>query len=82
MVKFVACRKLALASTAVYLAFCIPGYAQSVVDLPEVTVYGEKIARPSQETTTSVGVVTGDRIQQEQLQDVHEAINSTANALS
>ena len=82
MVKFVACRKLALASTAAYLAFCIPGYAQSVVDLPEVTVYGEKVARPSYETTTSVGVVTGDRIQQEQLQDVHEAINSTANALS
>jgi len=50
--------------------------------LPEVTVHGEKANRTVGETATSVGVVTGERIEQEQVQDIHEAINSTANAIS
>ena len=50
--------------------------------LDPITVTGEKTEREYFRTTTSVGVVTGERIEQEQIQDIHEAINSTANAIS
>lgn len=56
--------------------------AQSPDQLPEVTVLGEKANRTVSETTTSVGIVTGERIEQEQIRDIHDAINSTANAIS
>lgn len=56
--------------------------AQAAVQLEEITIHGEKANRTAAETTTSVGVVTGQRIEQEQIRDIHEAINSTANAIS
>lgn len=75
-------RALALAGcTGISLTLSIPAYAQTQA-LPEITIFGEKVERPSVDVTTSVGVVTGERIQQEQIFDFHEALNAVANALS
>lgn len=59
-----------------------PGAVAGAVMLDPISISGEKVARDYFRTLTSVGVVTGERIEKEQIQDIHEAINSTANALS
>lgn len=50
--------------------------------LPEVVVEGEKVVRTLRDSTTSIGVVTGQQIQQEQIQDLQEVLNSQANVLA
>ncbi|HRF07084.1 MAG TPA: TonB-dependent receptor [Xanthobacteraceae bacterium] len=77
-------RALALAGCAAIslsTALTIPAYAQTVA-LPEITILGELIERRSQDATTSVGVITNERIQQEQILDFHDALNAAANTLS
>lgn len=60
-----------------------PAQQSKRIDAPsQNTIYGEKLQRPSTETTTSVGVVTGERVQQEQIFDFHQALNATANTLA
>lgn len=56
--------------------------AQTAVALPEITIFGEKLARPSDDVTTSVSVVTNERIRQEQLFDIHAVLNAVPNSLS
>ena len=58
------------------------GATPGSIVLGTINVTGEKVEREYFRTTTSIGVVTGERIEQEQIQDIHEAINSTANAIS
>ena len=75
-------RAFALAGcTAITLSLSNPAYAQTMA-LPEITIQGELIERSSQDATTSVGVITNERIQQEQILDFHDALNAAANALS
>src|SRR5262245_30148139 len=50
--------------------------------LPGVVVEGEKVVRTLQDTTTSIGVVTGQQIRQEQIEDMQGALNTQANVLS
>ena len=47
--------------------------------LPGIVVEGEKVVRTLRDTTTSIGVVTGAQIQEQQIQDLQEALNSQAN---
>jgi outer membrane receptor protein involved in Fe transport len=82
MMGLIGYRALAFAGcTAISLSLSIPAYAQTIA-LPEITILGELIERRSQDATTSVGVITNERIQQEQILDFHDALNATANALS
>jgi outer membrane receptor protein involved in Fe transport len=52
-----------------------PGLEQKVVE-------GEKITRTLRDTPTSVGVVTGQEIEERQIRDLDKAIGETANAIS
>ncbi|MDX2203379.1 MAG: TonB-dependent receptor [Hyphomicrobiaceae bacterium] len=52
------------------------------VQVPGIVVEGEKVLRTLPETTTSIGVVTGRQIKDQQIQDLQEAINSTPNAIA
>jgi iron complex outermembrane recepter protein len=47
--------------------------------LPGIVVEGEKVVRSLQATTTSIGVVTGQQIREEQIQDLQDALNTQAN---
>ena len=49
---------------------------------PGIVVEGEKVTRTLRDTTTSIGVVTGEQIKNQQIQDLQEAINSTPNAMA
>jgi len=55
-----------------------PGVANQAA-LPGIVVEGEKVVRSFQATTTSIGVVTGQQIREEQIQDLQEALNTQAN---
>ncbi|HIE69125.1 MAG TPA: hypothetical protein EYP98_02615, partial [Planctomycetes bacterium] len=50
--------------------------------LPGVVVEGEKVVRTLRDTTTSIGVVTGTQIQEQQIEDLQGALNSQANVLA
>ncbi|MCC6491066.1 MAG: TonB-dependent receptor [Candidatus Hydrogenedentes bacterium] len=50
--------------------------------LEQQVVEGEKIVRTLRDTTTSIGIVTGDQIRTEQIEDLQGALNSQANVLS
>ncbi len=81
MMGLIGYRKLMLAGcTAIFSVLAIPAHAQ--IALPEITIFGEKVDRPSIDVTTSVGVITSERIQQEQIFDFHDALNAAANTLS
>lgn len=47
--------------------------------LPQQVVEGEKILRTLRDTTTSIGIITGQDIKEQQIQDLQEALNQTAN---
>lgn len=57
-------------------------YAQETtrVELAPLTVYGEKLAKPLDETASSVSVVTEKDIEQRQTSDLFDVIDRTANA--
>lgn len=50
--------------------------------LPGIVVEGEKVARTLRDTTTSTGVVTGDQIRDEQIEDLQAALNTQANVIA
>lgn len=50
--------------------------------LPGIVVEGEKVARTLRDTTTSIGVITGEQIRTEQIQDLQSALNTQANVLA
>jgi outer membrane receptor protein involved in Fe transport len=50
--------------------------------LPGIVIEGEKVARTLRDTTTSIGVVTGEQIRTEQIEDLQGALNSQANVLA
>lgn len=50
--------------------------------LVQQVVEGEKIVRTLRDTTTSVGVVTGEVIEERQIRDLDEAIEQTANVIT
>lgn len=50
--------------------------------LEQQVVEGEKIVRTIQDTTTSVGVVTGQDITERQIRDLDEALEQTANVIT
>lgn len=50
--------------------------------LPEVVVEGEKITRTLADTTTSIGVTTGQQIRDQQITDLQDALNQTANVVA
>ena len=56
--------------------------APSTAALPGVVVEGEKVIRGLQDTTTSIGVVTGQQIKEQQIQDLQEALNQSANVIA
>ena len=56
-----------------------PSTGTGTSTLPGLVVEGEKVVRTLQDTTTSIGVVTGQQIKEEQIQDLQEALNSQAN---
>ena len=57
-----------------------PAQAPATVLAP-ITVEGEKLERPRQETLTSVGVVTGQEVEDLGLRDVGDAFNLLGNVL-
>lgn len=59
-----------------------PAAVASPEGLPGVVVEGEKVVRTLRDTTTSIGVVTGSQIQEEQIEDLHGALNAQANVLA
>lgn len=67
---------LLLASTA---AIAHAAEAEAPAQLEEVVVTGEKAARSLQDTPTSVAVVTAKDIEEQNLVDVYDLINRTAN---
>lgn len=50
--------------------------------LEQQVIEGEKITRTIRDTTTSVGVVSGQTIEQRQIRDLDEAIEQTANVIT
>lgn len=50
--------------------------------LPQQVVEGEKVVRTLRDTTTSVGVVTGQDIAERQIRDLDSAIEQTANVIT
>lgn len=50
--------------------------------LEQQVVEGEKIVRTVRDTTTSVGVVTGEEIEERQIRDLDAAIEQTANVIT
>lgn len=50
--------------------------------LDQQVVEGEKVVRTVRDTTTSVGVVTGQAIAERQIRDLDEAIEQTANVVT
>lgn len=50
--------------------------------LPGIVVEGEKVVKTLRDTTTSIGVVTGEQIRTEQIEDLQGALNSQANVLA
>ncbi|WP_068464107.1 TonB-dependent receptor [Hyphomicrobium sulfonivorans] len=50
--------------------------------LPGIVVEGEKVVRSMRDTTTSIGVVTGQQIRDEQIEDLQGALNSQANVVA
>lgn len=59
-----------------------PATSAPAVALPGIVVEGEKVVRTLRDTTTSIGVVTGQQIREQQIQDVQEALNQTANVMA
>jgi iron complex outermembrane recepter protein len=55
---------------------------EATTALPGVVVEGEKVVRTLRDTTTSIGVVTGAQIQEQQIEDLQGALNSQANVLA
>jgi iron complex outermembrane recepter protein len=51
-------------------------------ELPGIVVEGEKVVRTLRDTTTSIGVVTGQQIEDERIEDLQGALNSQANVLA
>jgi len=50
-----------------------------VIELPMLTIVGEKIERSYQETQTSVGVATAEDIEKYKLDDLNDTFNTMAN---
>ncbi len=50
--------------------------------LPGIVVEGEKVVKTLRDTTTSIGVVTGEQIRTEQIEDLQEALNTQANVMA
>ncbi len=59
-----------------------PVQSAQAIQLEGIIISGEKLDRPARETTTSVGVVTGDEIKERQIRDLDEAIEQTANVIT
>jgi outer membrane receptor protein involved in Fe transport len=70
-------KKQAIKSNATQATAASP--APAATALPGIAVEGEKVVRSFQATTTSIGVVTGQQIREQQIQDLQEALNQTAN---
>ncbi|MBA15464.1 MAG: TonB-dependent receptor [Sphingomonas sp.] len=74
-----------LLSTSLLIALASPARVAAQNATPaeeeaeEIIVIGEKVARSLQETTASVGVVTADRIEDENILTVQEIYQRTAN---
>ncbi|WEK45973.1 MAG: TonB-dependent receptor [Candidatus Andeanibacterium colombiense] len=76
---------IALAGTAtpVLAEEALAGASVEASDAPnEIIVTGEKISRSLQDTPTSVQVITSGDIQKQNLVDVYDAIDQTANVTS
>lgn len=58
-----------------------PAASEPATAAPQTVVEGEKVTRTIKETTTSIGVVTGQDIKERQVQDLQEAIQQTPNAV-
>lgn len=56
--------------------------AASAQALEQQVVEGEKVVRTLRDTTTSIGVVTGQNISERQIRDLDEAIGQTANVVT
>lgn len=59
-----------------------PSTAVAGAGLPGLVVEGEKMVRTLRDTTTSIGIVTGEQIRQEQIEDLQGALNTQANVLA
>ncbi|MEG6508392.1 TonB-dependent receptor [Methyloligella sp. 2.7D] len=57
------------------------GSGDNIAALPGVVVEGEKILRTMRDTTTSVGIITGEDVTERQIFDLKEAISQTANTV-
>ena len=66
-----------LSAPAAAAAASVPAAA-----LDQQVIEGEKVVRTVRDTTTSVGVVTGQTIAERQIRDLDEAIEQTANVVT
>lgn len=55
---------------------------ESTPTLEQQVVEGEKVLRTKSDTTTSVGIVTGQDIEEREIRDLDEAIGQTANTVT